>query len=65
MMTRKSTQLTREIAKIAETVDIVGIASSNPRIRKGRGLYIALTMQRSDTRSIVPQDTIWKSAKLF
>jgi hypothetical protein len=46
-------------------MDIVGIASSSPRIKKKRGISIALMMQRSGTRSIVPSDMIWKSAKLF
>jgi hypothetical protein len=55
----------REIAKIVEIADIVGIASSSPRIRRKRGISIALMMQRSGVRSIVLQDTIWKSAKIF
>jgi hypothetical protein len=55
----KSTQLTGEIAKITET------ASNSSRIRKRRGISIALMIQRSGVRSIVPQDVIWRSAKLF
>jgi hypothetical protein len=55
-MIRKSTQLTEEIAKIAETVYITGIAGSSPRIRKKRGLFVSLMMQRSGARSIVPVD---------
>jgi hypothetical protein len=42
--TGKSTEQTGEIAKITETADIVGIANRNPRIRKKRGISIALTM---------------------
>jgi hypothetical protein len=55
----KSTQLIGEIAKITET------ASNSSWIRKRRGISIALTIQRSGVRSIVPRDVIWKSAKLF
>jgi hypothetical protein len=54
----KSTQLTREITRIVETVDIEGITSSSLQIRKKGGLSVALMMQISGTRSIVPQDTI-------
>jgi hypothetical protein len=54
-MIQKSTQLTGEIAKI---VDIMGIASNSPRIRKKRGLSVALTMQRSGARSIALLDMI-------
>jgi hypothetical protein len=61
----KSTQLTEEITKIAETMDITGITSSNPQIRKRRGISITLMMQRSGVRSITPQNMIWKSTKLF
>jgi hypothetical protein len=61
-MIEKSTRLTEEITK---TVDIMGIASSSPQIRMRRGLSIALMTQRSGARSIVPQDTIRKSEKLF
>jgi hypothetical protein len=64
-MIRKSTQLTEDIARITETMNIAGIASNSPQIRKRRGLSIALTMKRSGARSIAPQGTIWKSAKLF
>jgi hypothetical protein len=60
--TRKSTQLIGEITKIT---DITEIASSSPQIKKTRGLSIALMMQRSGARSIAPQDTIWKSVKIF
>jgi hypothetical protein len=63
-MIRKSTQLTGEIVKIVVTVDITGIASSSPRIRKRRGILVTLMMQRCGVRSIAPQDTIWKSAKI-
>jgi hypothetical protein len=61
----KSTQLIGEITKIAETADITGITSSRLQIRKRRGISVTLMMQRSDARSIAPQDMIWKSAKLF
>jgi hypothetical protein len=54
----KSTQLAGEIAKIAKTADIMGIGSSSPRIRKKRDISVALTMQRSGARSIVPLDMI-------
>jgi hypothetical protein len=64
-MTRKSTQLIEEIAKIMETTDIMGTASSNLWIRRRRGLPITLMMQRSGARSIAPQDIICKSVKLF
>jgi hypothetical protein len=43
-MIEKSTQLIGEITKIAETTDIVEITSNSPRIRKRRGLSIALMM---------------------
>jgi hypothetical protein len=49
----KSTQLIKEVAKIVKTVDIVGIASSSPWIRKKRGISITLMMQRSGARSII------------
>jgi hypothetical protein len=55
---RKSTQLTGEISKIVEIMDIMETASSSPQIRKRRGLSVALAMQRSDARSIAPHDTI-------
>jgi hypothetical protein len=61
----KSTQLIGEIVKIMETVDITGIASSSPQIRKKRGLSVTLMMQRSGVRSIVPLGMIWRSVKLF
>jgi hypothetical protein len=61
----KSTQLTGEVTKIVKTVDITKTVSSSPQIRKRRGISVSLTMQRSGARFIVPQDTIWKSAKLF
>jgi hypothetical protein len=67
-MIGRSTQPIREIARIAEiteTADITGIASSNPQIRRRRDCSIALLMLRSGARFIVPQDTIWKNAKLF
>jgi hypothetical protein len=51
----KSTQLVGEIAK---TADIMGISSSSPRITKKRDISVALTMQRSGMRSIVPLDMI-------
>jgi hypothetical protein len=63
-MIGKSTQLTGEIVKIVVTVDITGIASSSPQIRKRRGILVALMVQRCGVRSITPQDTIWKSAKI-
>jgi hypothetical protein len=53
------------IIGITEIVDITKIASSNPQIRRRRDCSITLLMQRSGARSIVPQDTIWKSEKLF
>jgi hypothetical protein len=49
---------TVRIAEIVETMDIMGITSNNPQIRRRRDRSIALSMQRSDTKSIVPQDTI-------
>jgi hypothetical protein len=42
-----------------------GITSSSLQIRKRRGLFVALTMHRSGVRSIISQDTFWKSTKLF
>jgi hypothetical protein len=41
------------------------IVASSTLIKKKRGLFVILTTQRSDVRSIVPQGTIWKSVKLF
>jgi hypothetical protein len=64
-MIGRSTQLTEEITKIVETMDIMEIACSSPWIRKKRGRSIALMRQKSSARSIVPQDMIWQSAKLF
>jgi hypothetical protein len=52
------------IEETAETVEITGIAASSPPIRKRRDPSGAMTTQ-SDVRSIVPRDTIWKSAKHF
>jgi hypothetical protein len=57
-MIEKSTQLTGEITKITETIDIMGITSSSPQIRKKRGFFVALMMQRSGVRSIIPLDMI-------
>jgi hypothetical protein len=61
-MIERSTRPTRETARTAE---ITGITTSSPLIRKRRGLFIALMISRSGVRSIVPQDTIWKSVKVF
>jgi hypothetical protein len=61
-MIRRSTQLIVETAGIAE---ITEITSSNLQIRRRRDSSIALPMQRSGVRSIVPPDTIQKSVKLF
>jgi hypothetical protein len=47
------------------TAEIMSIMASNPLLRNKRGLFVALMTQRSGVRSIVPQDTIWKSVKLF
>jgi hypothetical protein len=55
----------RGIARIMETTDTVETDSSNLPIKKRRGISITLMTQRSGARSIAPQDTIWKSAKLF
>jgi hypothetical protein len=55
-MTGKSTLLTEEIARIMKTTNIVETASTNPRIRKRRGIFVALMTQRSGARSIAPQD---------
>jgi hypothetical protein len=55
-MIRKSTQLIEEIAKITKTVYITGIVGSSPRIRKKRGLFVSLMMQRSGARSIITVD---------
>jgi hypothetical protein len=49
---------TTGIVEIVETVDITGITSSNPQIRRRRDRSITLLTQRSGARSIVPQDTI-------
>jgi hypothetical protein len=62
---RRSTQLIEEIMEISEIADIMGIASSNPQIRRRRDRSITLLMMRSGARSIIPQEMIWKSAKLF
>jgi hypothetical protein len=51
-MTRKSTRLTGEITRITETTKTVEITTSSTRIRRRRGLFVALMMQRSDVRSI-------------
>jgi hypothetical protein len=53
------------IVEIAEITDIVEIASNNLQIRRRWDHSIALPTQRSGARSIIPWDTIWKSAKLF
>jgi hypothetical protein len=65
MMIGRSTQLTKEITKIVDPTDITETACSSPWIRKRRGRSIALMMQKSSARSIVPQNMISKSAKLF
>jgi hypothetical protein len=65
---RRRRMIRRSIQPIMETVgitDITEIASSNPKIRRRRYRSIALPMQRSGAKFIVPPDTIWKSAKTF
>jgi hypothetical protein len=47
------------IMEIAET------ANSRPQSRRRRDSSITLMMQRSGVRYIAPQDTIWRSARLF
>jgi hypothetical protein len=64
-MIRMSTQLIEEIAGIIGIVDIMGIASSSPWIRRRRDCSITLPTQRSGVRSIIPHDIIWKSAQNF
>jgi hypothetical protein len=49
---------TVRIAEIVETTNIMGITSNNPQIRRRRDRSIALSMQRSGAKFIVPQDTI-------
>jgi hypothetical protein len=61
-MTGRSIQLTGEIARIEETVDI---ATSSPWIRRKRDPSGVPTMQKSGVRSIALQDMIWRSARLF
>jgi hypothetical protein len=56
--TGKSTRLTEEITRIVEIMDTAKTASSSPRIRKRRGIFVALTTQRSGARSIAPQGMI-------
>jgi hypothetical protein len=43
----------------------VGIMSSNSQIRRRRDRSITLLTQRRGARSIIPQDMIWRSVKLF
>jgi hypothetical protein len=43
-MIRKSRQLTGEIVKIMETVNITGITNNSLRIRNKRGIFVALAM---------------------
>jgi hypothetical protein len=52
-----------EITEIAEIVDIVGTVSGNLRIRRRRGIFVVLLMQRSGVRSIIPTDL--KECKTF
>jgi hypothetical protein len=47
------------IAAIMET------ASNSPLIRRRKDHSGDLLMQKSGVKSIAPQDTIWKSVKLF
>ncbi len=64
-MIGRSTQPIAEIAEIMKITDTAGIVSSNPQIIRGKDHFITQSTQRSGARSIVPQDTIWKSPKLF
>jgi hypothetical protein len=52
------------ILPITGIMATVEIANSSQRSRRKRGHSVTLMMQRSGVRSIAPQDTIWKSAKL-
>jgi hypothetical protein len=55
----------RSIPLIEEIGRTIEIATSSPHIRRRRDPSDALMMQISGVRSIIPQDMIWKSAKLF
>jgi hypothetical protein len=59
---RRSRTIRRSIQPIE---DITKIMCSDPLIRWRRDCFIALPMQRSGARFIVPLNTIWKSVKLF
>jgi hypothetical protein len=61
----RSTQTIMEITGIKEIEDIVGIMSSNSQIRRRRDRSITLLTQRRGARSIIPQDMIWRSVKLY
>jgi hypothetical protein len=45
---------TTGITEIMETADIIEIANSNPQIRRRRNHSIAMLMQRSGVRNIIP-----------
>jgi hypothetical protein len=47
------------------TAEDTGTAKNNPQIRRKRDHSGAPMAQKSGTRSIVPMDMIWKSAKKF
>jgi hypothetical protein len=62
---RRTGRSTPLIEEIRRTVEVTGTMGNIPEIKKRRGSSNAPMMQRSDARSIVPMDMIWKSAKLF
>jgi hypothetical protein len=61
-MITRLTQLSEAITRTEGTVDTM---VSSPQIRRRRGPFSVLIMQRSGVKFTAPQDMIWKSAKLF
>jgi hypothetical protein len=61
----RSRTIDRSTLSIMGTAEITGIVSSNPQIKRRKGLFIIPLMQKSGARFIVPMDMIWKSTKLF
>jgi hypothetical protein len=62
---RSSKTIRRSILQIVGIMKITEIVNNSPQSRRRRGRSVDLVMQRSGERSITPQDTIWRSARLF
>jgi hypothetical protein len=62
---RRSRTIGKSIQQIMGITEIMGIVSNSLRIRRRKGHSDNLPMQKSGVRSIIPQNTIWRSARLF